>query len=84
MTEQEIEIKVISVMMISVKQFDNDELCAMNLALHLYGKIDSMNMSYDKALKYHLIHQDGTPYESTYLKKACAVIINERKDNGEL
>ena len=74
MTEQENEIRIVSVMMLSVKQFNNDELCAMNIALHLYRRVDSLNMSYDKALKYHLIHRDGTPHEIDYLKKRVLLL----------
>ena len=84
MRDNEIEVKVVSVMIKSVKQFNNEELCAMNLALNLYSRIDSVNVAYNKAVRHHLIHPDGTPYEIDYLKKACAVVINDRKNNNQL
>lgn len=80
--EQEVELILASVSMVTLHNFDNTELSALNLAIHLQGKVPKENLAFDKALDYKLIREDGSIYDLNALKRACECEVNARVEAG--
>lgn len=67
---------------ISLSTFSNEDLAALNLAVHGYGRVDVMNRSYKSALALNMIRVDGTPIELEELQEACVYEVNQRMQAG--
>lgn len=80
--EQEAELILASVSMVTLHNFDNTELSALNLAVQLQGKVPKENLAFGKALDYKLIREDGSIYDLNALKRACACEVNARVKAG--
>lgn len=77
MTEQEHRIVMTSVQMLSLKQFDQNEVLGLYNALMLYGRVAKENYGYQKAVDFKLIDENGIAFDIDNLKLACAHIIQE-------
>ena len=70
-------------MILALTHFDNLTLAALNNAVQGFGRqVAKENCAYDKALKAHLIKEDGQPFDSEALKDACAYEVNRRVAAG--
>jgi len=83
MTEHEYRKTMISVELLTLRQFSNEELAAFNLAIQLYGRVQPENLSFEKAVRFKLIQDDGSLWDAETLKAACAIEVNDRHDRGE-
>jgi hypothetical protein len=83
MTEQEYAKTMISVELVTLSGFSNEELAAFNLAVQLYGRVQRENLAFEKAVKFKLIKDDGSLWDAETLKTACAIEVNGRHDRGE-
>ena len=79
---QDVELILASVSMVTLHNFDNAELSALNLAIQLQGKVPKENLAFNKALDYKLIDDNGTVYDLNALKRACTCEVNARVKTG--
>jgi hypothetical protein len=68
--------------MLALESFSDQELAAFNLALNWPGHVPEGNCSYRPALKANLIREDGHAVALEEIKRAIAVVFNQRKDAG--
>jgi hypothetical protein len=83
MTEQEYKTTMTVVELVALKEFDNSELAAFNIAVQLYGKVAPENLAFKKALDFRLIKEDGYLWDIETIRTACAIEVNERSARGE-
>ena len=83
MNEQEYKKTMTVTELIALRQFSNEELAAFNIAIQLYGRVQPENLSFEKAVKFKLIKDDGYLWDAETLKTACAMEVNARQDRGE-
>lgn len=72
-----------AVFLMTLKEFENLELAAMNNAMQTLGKMDANNIAYQKALDCNLIKASGESFDLESLQKALAYEVNRRVDAGE-
>jgi hypothetical protein len=83
MNEQQYERTMIAMALITLKQFENHELAAFNLAVQLYGRVQPENLAFKQAVDFKLIKEDGSLWDAETLKTACEIEVNERHARGD-
>jgi hypothetical protein len=83
MTQNEYEKVMMITEILALRQFTNQELAAMNLAIQRYGRVSFENLSYNKAVSYKLIREDGTAWDKDTLTEALTRVICDIVAKGE-
>ena len=83
-TEVNIEKIQITAIVLSLKNFTNEELAAFNLSITGFGKINKLNKAYSKALNCSFINIDGNPESGLkeLLIEASSYEVNRRVKEG--
>lgn len=81
-TERDLERKLIIVTAITLRNFSNNEIAALNLAVTGWGRVAPENMAYKKSIKCALIRADGFVHDVWTMTRACAYEITRRMDAG--
>ena len=79
---EDLEKRLISVILMALDHFPNAELAALNTAACLYGAVPAENLAYAKALECALINPDGTIPALPELRRAMAHVIKGRMEAG--
>ena len=73
-----------SLLVISLREFKNEEIAALNLALNGFGRVSSYSLAFNKAREFEFINSDGTVASGLkdLLLDALAFEINSRVSAG--
>lgn len=72
---------VLAVIILSLKDLDNDLLAAANNGINGFGKIHPQNKSYPIMLELGLIKENGFPVDNQ-LSEALSFEVNDRFEKG--
>lgn len=73
---------IAAVMAVSLGDFTNAELAALNNSVQCFGTVSPINIGFQKAKDYMLIDDTGKPTDLDALRKALAFTVNQRVDAG--
>jgi hypothetical protein len=74
--------EVAAVYLLTLRQWENDDLAALNLALQGFGVIHKLNRSFGPAYESALIDEVGKPIDKDSLIAAASCEINKRVSEG--
>lgn len=66
----------------TLKQFDNQKLAALNNAVQSWGKLQPGNLAFDDAVELELVQRTGEPFDLEALQRASAYEVNRRVAEG--